>query len=409
MVTPIVSQTSFTPPAEPAAPPAPTAPAPPPAPAPPSKMAVNPIIDASGRRVNPLGQPVKDSGVVDMGDSMDDFMSGVSNKTPIDSDDATAPAPAPAPDAAKKSDDSVPESSPFEQPATQVAQPSVAKRDYSQLPPEIAAIAKKLPNAVYEHLIKTHKQFEDDIAAERARIVDLTKERDAASVKATFDHPEAFQIDPEYRTVVLNYGHVETELNHYTDQLAAIEAGEAWTIITGYDAAGQPQYREVPASPDGRVDYKAKARLAAAMNELTGQRQVLRQQAAQIQERYKNAAAEVQQHYTNARQRLFKDLDPTKLTDEAEKNAFKFAIEALPYTEQRRPSAEMLGLAAVSVVRMGKRLQEALTELERMKRVGATARAAAPVRVANQPAILTDESDDEVDFSNPLSLPPEAR
>jgi hypothetical protein len=374
-------------------------------------MAVNPLIDASGRLVNVLGQPVKDSGVIDMGDSMDDFMSGVSNKAPIESDDDTAPAPAPtpAPAATKKSDEPAPEPpSPFEQPATQAAPPSNAKRDYSQLPPEIAAIAKKLPNAVYEHLIKTHKQFEDDIAAERAKIVDLTKERDAASVKATFDHPEAFQMDPEYRTVVRNYGHVETELNHYTDQLASIEQGEAWTIITGYDAAGQPQYREVPAPADGRVDYKAKARLAAAMNELNGQRQVLRQQAAQIQERYKNAAAEVQQHYTSARQRLFKDLDPTKLTDEAEKNAFKFAIEALPYVEQRRPSAEMLGLAAVSVVRMGKRLQEALTELERMKRVGATARAAAPVRVAPQPASVTDD-DDEVDFSNPLGLPPEAR
>lgn len=406
MVTPIASQTSFTPPAEPAAPPPAPAPAAPPAP---GKMAVNPLIDASGRPVNVLGQPVKDSGVVDMGDSMDDFMSGVSNRASIDSDDA-APAPEPAPTATKKSDDPAPEPpSPFEQPATQTPQPSTVKRDYSQLPPEIVGIAKKLPNAVYEHLINTHKQFESDIAAERAKVVELTKERDAASVKATFDHPEAFQIDPEYRTVVQSYGRVETEFNHYTDQLAAIEAGEAWTIITGYDAAGQPQYREVPASADGRVDYKAKARLTAAMNELTGQRQVLRQQAAQIQERYKNAANEVQQHYTNARQRLFKDLDPTKLTDETEKNAYKFAIEALPYVEQRRLSAEMLGLAAVSVVRMGKRLQEALTELERMRRVGATARAAAPVRVAPQPANATDDSDDEVDFANPLSLPVEAR
>ena len=127
-------------------------------------------------------------------------------------------------------------------------------------------------------------------------------------------------------------------------------------------------------------------------------------QAQQIQREYANSAQTVQQHYTEATKRLFPNLDATKLTDDREKKAYEYAIKALPPTEQRRPSAQMLGLAAVTVVRMGAKLQEALAELERVKRVGATARAAAPVRVAPQP-LAVDDSDQEIDLGNPLNLP----
>lgn len=407
----VISQTGMEPPiAAPAPPPAPAPQAPAPRQAAPQQPhAVRPLINTSGQQVDTFGRPVKGNDEIDM-TGIEDFMAGGKSKPakptePNDDDDASPPAPAPTPaPAAKKPDEPAKEpDSPFAQQPVPAAAPA-AKRDYSQLPPEIANYAKKLPNQVFENLTNTYKQFQADLQAERAAVEQLKLERDAAATKATFDHPDAYQIDPNYRTVVQNYGRVQLEANHYTEQLARIDQGEAWSYISGYDQAGNPQYVEVPAAADGRVDYGSRAKIIAGLTQLNTQQQQLQLQAQQIQREYANSAQTVQQHYAEAQKRLFPNLDPTKLTEEREKQAYEFAIKALPPTEQRRPSAQMLGLAAVAVIRMGTQLRDALDKVARYERLGATARAAAPVRVAPQP-MAVDASDEEIPLDNPLNLP----
>lgn len=393
-----------TPAPAPSAPVAPTpAPAPAPAPTPAPMRGINPVINLSGQQVNALGEPIPDNHI-----SFEEIdaapKKSARTKTP-----ATPSAPAKpdasgaAPKAQPEASSATEEASVFGEPTSLEARsgsesPSAPKepgasdaagsandkqsnaRNYSELPPEVVAIAKKLPNTVYTHLVDTYKKWNEEIAAERAKVAEATTKLESAASKFTVETPEAFRIDPEYNNVVTQYGQVEQELSHYTDQLARISAGESWSVIEGYDASGQPVYKEIPAPADGRVDYRMQAQVQRALQTLSTKQTQLQGEASRIQTYYKNAAAETQAHYQEAQTRLFKDLTPDKLTDPAEKELFGLALKALPKVEQSRPSAKFLGLAAVLVRRGAIREKALLERAERAERLLKTSRTADPVR-----------------------------
>lgn len=372
------------------------APAPAPAPAPQSapaptpqalpNRAVFPTIDVSGAQVNPLGQKLPGADdIIDFAE-LDAPPKKASKKpsAPATPSAPEAPAgaaaqPQPAAEASSAPEEPGVTDSPFVLEANS-APTKPAGRNYAELPPEIQNLAKKLPNAVYNHLVETHKKFQADLTAERTRIAELTKAVEESSGRVVTDSPEAYKIDPQYNEVVTNFGRTTTELDHYTNQLARIEAGESWSYIEGYDAQNNPVYKEVAAPADGKIDYRAKATLQRAMQQLVSSQNELNQRAVQIQAYYRNSATEVQQHYAEAKTRLFKDLDPTKLTDENEKKVYEYAINALPKIEQRRPSAQLLGLAAIQMRRVLVTNQKLLERAERAERMLKTQAAADPVR-----------------------------
>lgn len=395
----------------PAPAPAPATPAPaiaPSAPSPaPQSIRVSPLIDTSGREVTPFGTPVIKQDEIDFAEL---------DKPPVKSQKAAKPPAAPeAPEAAGAAAEpqpaapSAPESpdapaSPFALEAKPKLQNEQAttQRDYSTLPPEIAAVAKKLPNALYNQLTTTFKQFQSDIEAERAKVVELTKAKDEAASKYTADHPEAYKLDPQYNTLLSDYGRTTAELNHYTEQLALIEQGEAWRVVTGYNQAGEPVYQDVPAPADGRIDYRAKATITRALNQLASQEQQIQRQASAIQSHYRNAAEEVRVHYDNARTRLFPNMDPTKLQDPDEQKVYQWALDALPPAERRRKSAEFLGLAAVVVRRQAVALKNALDRAERAERLASSSGAADPVRpsrVAASVPATAGSANDPIDLA----------
>lgn len=372
--------------------PAPSAPAPAqtpaPAPAPmqqsappPGPMRVMPTINTAGQPVDPFGNVVRpndNNDVIDFGD--------------LDKPKAkTAPKPAakvetPAPTPEIKTEAPVEPPSPFELP--KVEAPASAARNYADMPEEVAAIAKKLPNVLYNHLRSTFQKFDEASKAKDAELAELKKQ---AESRVTSDHPEAYRIDPEYTQAVHTYGALRGEIDHYVEQLAAIDAGEGWRIITGYNQAGDPVYQEIPAPADGKVDYSSRVKVQQAINNMTARQQQIQLKAEQIRNQYAGSAEEVAKHYQEAESRLFKGINPDALTDEAEKNIYRLAIDALPRTERGRRSARMLGLAAVVVRRSLLQQQALLERAERAERLLSTGRAASPVAAAPTQTSVADD------------------
>jgi len=380
--------------------PAPSTPAPAPAPsAPTAAPAAAPFVAPAVRRINPLFDP--DTGTIV---TKRDFTKTESKPADdaIDFEDLERDTPAapaapaapttPAAAAAPKAQAAAPSApeepaapeSPFALAATPLTEESKG-RDYAEFPPELQALAKKLPNKLYNHFTETFARFKSDISERDAKIKSLTKDVEDASGKLISDHPESYVLDPEYRQTVNSYGRAQLESTHYTEQLALIDQGEPWTYIEGYSQSGDPIYKEVPASADGKVDYRAKAAITQTLQQLAAKQQGYQALATNIRNTYTNAANEVANHYKEAQTRLFPNLDVDKLTDEGEKQVYKYAIEALPRVERSRPSARMLGMAAIVVKRMASQYQQALERAERAERLLKNSTAASPVRATPAP------------------------
>lgn len=373
--------------------PAPSAPAPTqtPAPAqqsapPPGPMRVMPTINTAGDPVDPFGNVVRpgdNSDVIDFGE-LDKPKSKAAAKPAAPKPAAKTETPAPTTDV--KTETPTEQPSPFELP--KVETPANTTRNYADMPEEVAAIAKKLPNVLYNHLRATFQKFDEASKAKDAELAELKKQ---AESRVTADHPEAYRIDPEYTKAVQTYGALRGEIDHYVEQLAAIDAGEGWRIITGYNQAGDPIYQEIPASADGKVDYSSRVKVQQAINNMTAKQQQIQLQAEQIRNQYAGSAEEVAKHYQEAESRLFKGISPESLSDEAEKNIYKLAIDALPRTERGRRSARMLGLAAVVVRRSLLQQQALLERAERAERLLSSGRAASPVAAAPAPGSPVDD------------------
>lgn len=392
--------------------PAPSAPAPAPAPSPapmpaPSAPAAAPFVAPAVRHINPLFDP--DTGKIV---TKRDFTKTESKPADdaIDFDDLESGAPAapaapttPAAAAAPKAQAAAPSApeeptapeSPFALAATPVTEESKG-RDYSEFPAELQALAKKLPNKLYNHFTETFTRFKNEISERDAKIRSLTKDVEDASGRLVSDHPESYVLDPEYRQTVSSYGRAQLESTHYTEQLALIDQGEPWTYIEGYSQSGEPIYKEVTASADGKVDYRAKAAITQTLQQLAVKQQNYQAVATGIRNTYTNAANEVANHYKEAQTRLFPNLDVDKLTDEGEKQVYKYAIEALPRVERSRPSARILGMTAIIVKRMASQYQQALARAERAERLLKNSTAASPVRAT--PAPVASDVGGMIDF-----------
>lgn len=377
-------------PTAPAAP-APSTPAPAPAPAAAPSPApsatpfgVRPLIDTSGRQVNPLGQPVVDP--------------RVAQDKPVDAnhvsfDDLDKPKGAAKPkDKAEAKDDkkedvkpdeaepAKPDAKPAEQ--TPFAAETPKARDYSKLAPEDLAIAKKLPSKLYNAFMERLAKFDTDLA-EKDKALEAAK---STAAQFTHDHPDAYKLDPEFNSTLNDYQLVQSEFNFYNAQLAAAEAGQDWQYVEGYDKDGQPVLQTVKST--GRVDTAAMAQIRRAINDLAQKEQALKGRAQQIRGQYADSVNQTLQHYKTSEAKLFPNLSPEKLTDPAEKNIYDLVMKALPTAESRRPSARIQGLAAVVVYRTNILLQKALERAERAERIAQTAGTAQPINPSAQPATV---------------------
>jgi len=389
----------------------PTAPAPAPAPvliATPSKPHIFPTIDATGREVDPLGRVRPRENVADLSerneDSEDedtipfDGSAPKSKAKPPADDDSTEPEarspegtetrggkPSSAKDQELEAQSEQSTNNPFDVPTT------APKRDYSQLPPEIQAIAKKLPNQVYAKLVDTWKGFDTELKSRDTKIAEL--EQKVASPEKLIDNPNAFRLDPQFEQIQSNHDRLSLELEHYTEQLSNIEQGLEWEVIEGYDKSGNPVTKKMPA-PEAGIDHRAKAQLFRVINQGESRKQQLEAEAQQLQRQYSTAAAEVTKHFDDVDNRFFSDVDLAKLTPD-EKQVTDLYLNTLPRAIRGQRATQTQLKFAVKHVRLINSYNKLVEENKRLKGVESVTRAAAPTKVERTTKPLADLPDDE--------------
>lgn len=348
-------------------------------------FAVRPLINTSGKPVDPLGAPVNNPAVAKPAEAQP----AISDEISFDELD-TAPKPSAAKPEVKP--EVKPETKPEVKPADKLADKAEEKpnpfeisepkkRDYSELSPEDAELARKLPN-------KLHDLFRARLGAFKVEMDKKEQELAAAksaAAKFTHDHPDAYKLDPAFNEALAEFEVIRSEQSFYEEQLVRAQNGEDWAYIKEFDKDGNPVLEKVAAN--GRVNSEHVRTLRQAVNSLAQREQAAQMKAAQIKNTYVTSAKEVQQHFQQAKAKLFPGIDPGKLEGQ-EKAIYDLVFETLPVAARQHPSAQMQALAAVVVLRANRALQAALERAERAERIAGTAATADPIKPSLQPAVV---------------------
>lgn len=152
-------------------------------------------------------------------------------------------------------------------------------RDYSQFLPEDAEIAKKLPNDLFDTFkgrLASVKQLSEAHAAQQ---IEVERLKQGGLPDSYFKHPQAISLLPEYQKTTQTVQVADFEAGVYEDALAAIENGQPYRMLLGYNK-GQPVFRTVQPQADAEgnliIDGAAKARLIRAMQSVSSQREAAR-------------------------------------------------------------------------------------------------------------------------------------
>lgn len=168
--------------------------------------------------------------------------------------------------APKVKDTSEPEAPKTQEPKPQITQPQTKEfvgRDYSQFPEEIASALKKTGNTSFAVLSKAYIAQQEAIKKAQDEIQKLGTPKEV--FKDSYDHPEAYILDPTYKEKVTSYQRKDKEEQHYLDALAAIEAGQPFKAID-FDEKGNPKYSD-PISPSAKVKILVSQRLSELAGE----------------------------------------------------------------------------------------------------------------------------------------------
>jgi len=117
-----------------------------------------------------------------------------------------------------------------------LAKPVTPKaRDYSDLPPEMVPLFKKMGDRsfdAFKPMYLEHQKLKKEFEALKA-----TSEQ--SSKASFFDHEEAYQLSPEYKHLSQNSSLLDAEINHWQQQLVNIREGKKWQPIV-LDDKGNP-------------------------------------------------------------------------------------------------------------------------------------------------------------------------
>ncbi len=297
---------------------------------------------------------------------------------PAQSESTAAPTPTPV---EEKQTDAV-----FDIPATPepkqptVAQPNVPSgpRNYDQYPDEIRPVLRALNNKQFAELAPKLKELVD-----RAGRVKELEERVGSQPQFFYEHPEAYQIMPEFKQLSSDVEYIGFEQRHLADQLVRIKRGESWQELKGYDQkTGQPVFEERKPNADGTVDYVAETRVSQELNKLAMIGAQKSQQLQQFQMGYQQSVQRAQQDLAEINKRLFPKLEePDKLPAE-DKKMYDMATSMAPQHLRSHPLTPILGKSFVMYFRLLKLYQGALGQIDKL-------RVQADDRGAAEPAVVT--------------------
>jgi hypothetical protein len=221
-------------------------------------------------------------------------------------------------------------------------------RDYNNLPDEVVSVLKKLPNQTYnavrDQLPKWYEAFK----------------KQAEIPKHYTQHPEAYKLDKQYTQVQNDLETDRFEVGSLKNALIAIKQNKAFDLLTGYDAQGEPVFKTVEPSRNGH-DPAVEFELSEAYRRAQTNYEKSFTGFKTFPDRYKAKIAEEREFINSTYKKIFKDIDPDKLTPE-EKNYAPLLEKIIPDSVTAEDARKIAHYAMIGNLRMAKSFQSYIAQ-----------------------------------------------
>ena len=237
-------------------------------------------------------------------------------------------------------------------------------RDYSNLPDEVVSVLKKLPNQTYnavrEQLPKWYDAFK----------------KQADIPKYFTQHPEAYKLDTGYNQIQNELETDRFEVGALKDALIAVKQNKPFDLLTGYDAEGNPVFKTVNPDRNGH-NPSVELELTEAYRRAQGNYEKSFQGFKSYPDRFKAKIAEEREFINSSFKKIFKDIDPEKLSPE-EKNYAPLLEKIIPDSVTAEDARKIAHYAMVGNLRMAKAFQNYIAQ-QKQKPIAPPAPQAGPI------------------------------
>ena len=237
-------------------------------------------------------------------------------------------------------------------------------RDYSNLPDEVVSVLKKLPNQTYnavrEQLPKWYEAFK----------------KQSEIPKYYTQHPEAYKLDTGYNQIQNELETDRFEVGALKDALIAIKQNKPFDLLTGYDAEGNPVFKTVNPDRNGH-NPSIELELTEAYRRAQANYDKSFQGFKSYPERFQAKIKEEREFINSSFKKIFKDIDPEKLTPE-EKNYAPLLEKIIPDSVTAEDARKIAHYAMIGNLRMAKAFQNYIAQ-QKTKPIAAPAPQAGPI------------------------------
>lgn len=237
-------------------------------------------------------------------------------------------------------------------------------RDYSNLPDEVVSVLKKLPNQTYnavrEQLPKWYEAFK----------------KQGEIPKYYTQHPEAYKLDTGYNQIQNELETDRFEVGALKDALIAIKQNKPFDLLTGYDAEGNPVFKTVNPERNGH-NPSIELELTEAYRRAQANYDKSFQGFKSYPERFQAKIKEEREFINSSFKKIFKDIDPEKLTPE-EKNYAPLLEKIIPDSVTAEDARKIAHYAMIGNLRMAKAFQNYIAQ-QKTKPIAAPAPQAGPI------------------------------
>ncbi len=250
-------------------------------------------------------------------------------------------------------------------------------RDYSNLPDEVVSVLKKLPNQTYnavrEQLPKWYDAFK----------------KQAEIPKYYTQHPEAYKLDTGYNQIQNELETDRFEVGTLKDALINIKQNKPFELLTGYDAEGNPVFKTVNPDRNGH-NPSIELELTEAYRRAQSNYEKSFQGYRTYPERFKAKIAEEREFINGSFKKIFKDIDPEKLSPE-EKAYAPLLEKIIPESVTAEDARKIAHYAMVGNLRMAKAFQNYIAQ-QKTKPIATPAPQAGPIgkSVGGDDILLSD-------------------
>jgi hypothetical protein len=217
-------------------------------------------------------------------------------------------------------------------------------RDYSNLPDEVVSVLKKLPNQTYnavrEQLPKWYEAFK----------------KQAEIPKHYTQHPEAYKLDTGYNQIQAELETDRFEVGSLKNALVALKQNKPFELLEGYDAEGNPVFKTIQPAKNGTHDPALELELTEAYRRAQSNYEKSFNGFKTFPDKYKTKLAEEREFINSSFKKIFKDIDPDKLTTEEQSYAPLLA-KIIPDSVTAEDARKIAHYAMVGNLRMAKAFQ----------------------------------------------------